>query len=75
MTQVVPPRALDSEGRCCGKRPIRYALMGGPHFFCPRCDGAYDIETGHQIQNWAWKRKHGGFVATYPNSEAAKRFA
>lgn len=75
MTQVVPPRALDAEGRCCGRKSIRYARMGGPHFFCPRCDAAFSLDTGEQIQNWAWKHKHGGFVATYSNSEAAKKFA
>ena len=50
---------LDDKGRCCGKKPLDY--KGGnvaspriPHKFCPRCDRAYDRETGKQIENWAW---------------------
>ncbi|WP_156921935.1 hypothetical protein [Azorhizobium doebereinerae] len=75
MTQIVPPRSIDAEGRCCGRKPIAYMRAGGPHFFCPRCDGAFDLKDGRQIPNWAWKPMHGGFIATYPESEAAKRFA
>lgn len=57
----VPHESGDpSQLRCCGRKPIRY--KGGswcspaPQLFCPRCDRAYDLETGDQMENWAWKR-------------------
>jgi hypothetical protein len=27
-----------------------------------RCDRAYDLETGDQIPNWAWKQENGEWV-------------
>lgn len=49
---------LDDKGRCCGRKPIHYKgryAPGGPHKYCSRCDRAFDIDTGEQINNWAWK--------------------
>lgn len=54
------PKHLDDRGRCCGRKPMRYQHT--PRFFCPRCDAAYDIETGAQIENWAFERSPNGFV-------------
>lgn len=34
--------------------------MGVPHLFCPRCDRAFDIDTGAQIENFAWKKSEPG---------------
>ena len=45
---------LDGKGRCCGRKPLTYKREGGPHKFCPRCDRAFNIETGDWIPNWAW---------------------
>lgn len=51
---------LDSQGRCCGRKPIDYkggswrSPPEGPHKFCPRCDRSFDRFTGQQIENWAW---------------------
>ena len=49
---------LDNERRCCGRKPIEYKRP--KHKFCPRCDRAYDFDTGEQIPNWAWARDRDG---------------
>jgi len=52
---------LDEQGRCCGRKPLVYKRDG--FRFCTRCDRAYDISTGEQIENWAWiKNAAGGFI-------------
>jgi hypothetical protein len=55
---------------CCGRKPLVY--MRERHQFCDRCDRAYDLDTEHQINNWAWKHIGGAWVPTYPNSPATK---
>ena len=56
---------LDDKGRCCGRKPIVYktnrytAASERPQRFCPRCDRAYDLETGEQFANWAWHLVNG----------------
>ena len=45
---------LDDKGRCCGRRPLVYKTAPA-HKFCTRCERAYDIETGEQVENWAWR--------------------
>ena len=45
---------LDDKGRCCGRKPLVYKRFPA-HKFCSRCDRAYDLNTGEQISNWAWK--------------------
>lgn len=52
---VIPARRLDSQERCCGRKPIPYT-RDFIHLFCPRCDRAYDPATGEQIANWAYYR-------------------
>lgn len=56
---LVPATSLDEKGRCCGRKPIKYtsrwSTATGPHYFCDRCDRAFDLETKQQIENWAWK--------------------
>ena len=44
---------LDEKGRCCGRKPVVYKRQG--HRFCDRCCRNFDIITGYQIENWAWK--------------------
>lgn len=52
---------LDDKGRCCGRKPLVYKRMHPPpHHYCPRCDRAYDLDDGEQIENWAWKRDNEG---------------
>ena len=58
--------SLDANGRCCGRKPIRY-LRGDwtperrPHLFCDRCCRAYEIDLPcAQIENWAWARLTDG---------------
>ena len=60
---------LDSEGRCCGRKPLFYkggsfrSPPGSPMFFCCRCSREFDPE-GNQRPNWAWlKDASGEFVA------------
>jgi len=65
---------LNAKGQCpnCLIKPLRYKRHGGPHFFCHRCDRAFDIETGEQIRNWAWQQVNGEFQPTYPKHDYAK---
>lgn len=56
-------KRLNDKGQCCGRKPLVYKRP--PHLFCHRCNADYNLE-GEQIQNWAWKKADGGFVATYP---------
>ena len=59
---------LDEKGRCCGRKPLHYRstrnnLPGHrpqPSKFCDRCDRAFDPDTGHQVENWAWKPDRAG---------------
>jgi len=59
---------LDSKGRCCGAKPIFYKTRNGlrnapdPHWFCPRCDRAYNINR-EQRENWAWINVDGEFMS------------
>ncbi len=65
---------LDDKGRCCGRKPIEYKNhdYGTDGFkFCPRCDRAYDRETGEQIDNWAWKKNAAGAFECQTNRKAA----
>ena len=66
---------LDAKGRCCGKKPIQYksswSTSDGPHKYCPRCDRAYDLKTGAQIDNWAWRQSYGKWVRKTNKQESA----
>lgn len=73
VSAVFPARALDLSGRCCGRKPLFYKRPA-PHHFCTRCDGQFGPD-GQQQQNWAWKHCGDGFVATYPEQEAAQSVA
>ncbi len=64
------PRTLNAAGQCCGRKPLVYKR--DRHLFCCRCDASFDFD-GHQKANWAWKAVEGGFIPTYPESEAALR--
>ena len=75
MSEIFPDRHLDADGRCCGRKPLFYKTRMGfrdgwdPHHFCTRCDAEYDTD-GKQRPNWAWTAVEGGYVPTYPTSEA-----
>lgn len=66
---------LDEKGRCCGRKPMVYKSgiysPGGPQRYCPRCDRAYDLETGEQISNWAWKFESGEWRSQTNRKEIA----
>ena len=51
---------LDDKGCCCGRKPIQYKRDS--RLLCDRCDRAFNIDTGKQIENWAWMRRGDGFV-------------
>jgi hypothetical protein len=69
MAEVFAPRACKGNAeRCCGRKPIPYKR--DQHWFCARCDAAYRMPDGEQIENWMWIRAEGGFVPRYPDSEA-----
>lgn len=64
---VMAPRCLD-EGRCCGRKPLRYQRPE-PYLFCARCCAAYSLD-GRQIANWAFRRVDDGFeTSSWPSSE------
>jgi hypothetical protein len=47
---------LNEKGQCpvCEKKPLVYKRDRMK--FCARCDRSFNIETGEQIGNWAWKQ-------------------
>lgn len=58
---------LNPKGQCpnCLVKPTRYKNVGGPHYFCHRCDRAFSLETEEQIPNWAWLLVDGKFRPKY----------
>lgn len=52
---------LNEKGQCppCGRKPIPYKRDG--HWYCCKCNRAYSMATGEQIQNWAWVVTPTGF--------------
>lgn len=56
---IVPAASLDSQGRCCGRKPIEYRRTS--QLFCHRCDRSYDPATGRQQDNFAWTAAPDGF--------------
>ncbi|MCP5006496.1 MAG: hypothetical protein GY941_21540 [Planctomycetes bacterium] len=69
---LVKERRLDEKGRCCGRKPLHYKGGGwcsppeAPMLFCFRCDRAYDVNTGRQKENWAFKKKGKLWLQQYP---------
>ena len=69
-TTVYAPKHLDEVGRCecCRRKPLVYKRTRDPRYprghFCSSCDRAYSLETGDQIENWAWRAVDGGFQST-----------
>jgi hypothetical protein len=65
----ITPKALDEQGRCCGRKPLHYKTARGmkeradPHRFCTRCDAEFSMD-GQQRANWAWTREGAEFVRT-----------
>jgi hypothetical protein len=49
---ITAPKTLDDKGRCCGRKPIVYKRPH--HFYCDRCDAAFDPSDGKQVPNWAY---------------------
>lgn len=52
---------LNRKGQCCGKKPRVYEGKG--FALCRRCDKAYDLTYGTQIENYAWVKITGGMFA------------
>lgn len=52
---------------CCGRKPLVYMREG--HEYCTRCNRAYALEGGHQVNNWAWKHWGDQWRPTYPDSD------
>ena len=69
-TTVYAPKHLDEVGRCecCRRKPLVYKRTRDPRYprghFCSSCDRAYSLETGDQIENWAWRAVDDGFQST-----------
>lgn len=61
---------LGPDGRCCGRKPLKYKRIGGPHYFCDRCSRAYNLETGEWIPNHAWLPNG---EPKYPEQEYARQ--
>jgi hypothetical protein len=68
---------LDAKGRCCGRKPMVYkshtSTSTGPHRYCPRCDRAYDLETGEQVRNWAWYQHDGKWYCSTSRASKLER--
>ena len=58
--QILAPVRLDDKGRCCGRKPIVYKRKA--EYYCARCHRVFDIDSGEQIQSWAYLATDGGFV-------------
>jgi hypothetical protein len=56
------PLKLDEQGRCphCLVKPLVYKR--NHQKFCHRCDRAFDIHTGEQVDNWAWRKVSDEFI-------------
>lgn len=54
---------LGQDGRCCGRKPLPYKRK--ERLFCPRCDRAYSIHTGKQIDSFSWWSAGEGFRPQY----------
>lgn len=60
MTELLPAQKLNERGQCCGRKPLLYKTKvdqhaKAPHKYCTRCNAAYDVDTGKQIDNWAYR--------------------
>jgi hypothetical protein len=47
---------LNEKGQCpvCKRKPLIYKRE--KYKFCSRCNRSFDIETGEQMDNWAWRQ-------------------
>lgn len=61
--QMAAPKTIDRNGRCCGRKPIHYKRPA--HLYCPRCNASFDVATGEQIANWAYRKSDDGFEPIY----------
>ena len=52
----------DAMNQCphCGIKPRTYKRKG--FYLCIRCDRAFDIASGGQIENYAWIKRDGIFI-------------
>lgn len=57
---------LNDKSQCpeCLIKPLVYKRNNGPDHppqkFCPRCSRSFNLETGEQQNNWAWRRGSNG---------------
>ena len=57
---------INQFGQCpnCLRKPIPYRRQG--RLYCPKCNREYDMERGHQTENWAWEWNGHTFVPRHP---------
>jgi len=55
---------LDENGRCCGRKPLIYKRDN--HYFCPRCDRAYDLNSKEHVENFFWRKQEDGSFLKRP---------
>lgn len=51
---------INEKGQCpeCRRKPLTYKRRR--MLFCARCDREFDMDSGEQRENWAWKRGEAG---------------
>lgn len=59
---VFPALHLNDGGQCpnCLRKPLPYKRER--RWFCDNCCRAYRMESGEQVENWAWLTHSSGFV-------------
>lgn len=55
---------LNEKGQCpvCERKPLVYKRKNKK--FCAECYREFALDTGEQIENWAWERSGSGFRCT-----------
>lgn len=67
---------LDLKGRCpnCLRKPIPYHRQ--QHFFCRTCCRQFNMATGDQEPNWAWRAVgNDRWEPTYPVDGSTGQYA
>jgi hypothetical protein len=55
---------INEKGQCpvCLRKPLRYTgrqRRTERQFFCCKCDRSFNLDTGVQMENFAWKKMEG----------------
>jgi hypothetical protein len=59
---------VDSNGRCCGRKPRFY---GHSFYCCSRCFRQFHPVTGEQIENFEWRQTATGAFERRPPERPA----